>query len=164
MSDARPAERLLVLGLGNPILGDDGVGWRVAALAGERLAAAGQTIEVDCVAVGGLALMERLVGYDRVVLVDAVQGSGDRPGTVKVRALADIPSREAGHLDSAHDVPIMMALETGRTLGASLPREIAVVSVEAVRVDTFGEALTPAVADAVEEAADAVARCIAGHP
>ncbi len=161
MSGASTAERVLVLGIGNPILGDDGVGWRVAAAVGER--ADTKALEVDCVALGGLSLMERLVGYDRAILVDAFHGSGDPPGTLRARTLDEVPGREASHLDAAHDVPLRVALAAGRALGASLPAAITVVSVEAARVDTFGEGLTPAVAAAVPGAVRLVERLAAGE-
>ena len=51
----------LVIGLGNPILGDDGVGW-VVAEGIARLTEDRPEIEVDTVALGGLSLMERLTG------------------------------------------------------------------------------------------------------
>ncbi len=166
MSGASTAERVLVLGIGNPILGDDGVGWRVAVAVGERLdvtPAGAIPVEVDCVAVGGLSLMERLVGYDRAILVDAFHGSGDPPGTLRVRTLDEVPGRETSHLDSAHDVPLGVALEAGRRLGAVLPARVDVVSVEAARVDTFGELLTPAVDAAVPGAVRLVERLVAGR-
>jgi hydrogenase maturation protease len=167
MSGASTAERVLVLGVGNPILGDDGVGWCVALAVGEHLAgAAGQaaeTVEVDCVALGGLSLMERLVGYDRAILVDAFHGSGDPPGTVRARTLEEVPGREASHLDAAHDVPLRVALAAGRALGATLPAAITVVSVEAEQVDTFDEGLTPDVAAAVPGAVRLVERLAAGQ-
>ena len=164
MSAASTAERVLVLGVGNPILGDDGVGWRVAAAVGERLDTAppgGARVEVDCVAVGGLSLMERLLGYDRAILVDAFHGSGDPPGTLRVRRLAEVPGRETSHLDSAHDVSLRVALEAGRALGADLPERVVVVSVEAARVDTFGERLTADVDAAVPGAVRVVERLMA---
>lgn len=151
----------LVVGLGNPILSDDGVGWRVADALELRLAddevarAALGEVEIDRLAVGGLQLMERLVGYDRVVLADAII-DGSLPGTIWTKPLADVTSRLAGHLDSAHDVPLSAALAAGSTLGARLPAEVTVVGVAVSRVNEFGEELTPAVAAAVEPAVDAI--------
>jgi hydrogenase maturation protease len=151
----------LVVGLGNPILGDDGVGWRIVDALERRLAndgaarrAAGD-VELDRLAVGGLSLMERLVGYDRVVLADAILGP-DRPGTVFSRPLAQVASRLAGHLDSAHDAPLTEALSAGRALGARLPDEITVVGVAVLRVDEFDERLSPPVAAAVDVAVEAI--------
>jgi hydrogenase maturation protease len=163
-----PAGVTLVVGLGNPLLADDGVGWRVAQaliarlLADPALAAdpAFADVEVDHLAVGGLALMERLVGYRRAVLVDAMVTGEHPPGTVRRFAIADIPAHEATHLDSAHDASLATALAAGRSLGADLPTEIAIVAVEAVRVDEFGEQLTPEVEAAIPVALDAVLAAI----
>ena len=58
--------RTIVVGLGNPILGDDGVGWRVA----QAVQALAPEADVECQALGGLSLMERLVGYQRAIIVD----------------------------------------------------------------------------------------------
>lgn len=164
-----PSRATLVVGLGNPILGDDGVGWRVVEALADRLAVDGTArcdagdVELDRVAVGGLSLMERLVGYDRVVLVDAILGS-DRPGTLTVGSLAETACRLAGHLDSAHDAPLTEALSAGRALGAHLPDEINVVGIAVRQVDVFGERLSPAVAEAVDPAVDAILATLSRQP
>ena len=151
----------LVVGLGNPLLGDDGVGWRVIEaleerLAGCRGASPSVPVELDRLAVGGLALMERLVGYERVVLVDAVLTRRDLPGTVSCLPFTSVATRDASHLDSAHDAPLPVALAAGRALGAELPADITVVGIEARRVDVFDEELSPEVAAAVPVAVGAV--------
>ena len=154
--------RLLVLGLGNPILRDDGVGWRVVEEVQVRSAPArplsGATTntggaEFDCVALGGLALMERLVGYDRAVLVDAIQTRHGRPGAVYRLGLDDLPTLNA---NAVHDATLKAALELGRRLGAELPDDVAIIAVEAADVLSFGEGLSPAVEAAVPEAAELV--------
>ena len=165
---AEPAPTLVV-GLGNPILGDDGIGWWVVDALEARLAtderARGMAgdLELDRVAVGGLSLMERLVGYERVLLVDAILG-GEMPGTVSVGALAETVCHLAGHLDSAHDVSLPEALSTGRALGARLPDDITVVSVAVRDVDHFGEHLSPDVAGAVEVAVARVLDALGSQP
>jgi hydrogenase maturation protease len=150
--------RTLVIGLGNPILGDDGVGWKVAEAMGPRLAAdppRAQAVEVDYAALGGLSLMERLVGYDRAVIVDAVVTR--RPvGTVARYRLDDFPERGGANLTAVHDASLQTALALGRQLGAHLPRDVVVVGIEAERLCDFSEALTPAVAAAVPQAVGAV--------
>ena len=67
-----------------------------------------------------------------------------------------LPGHEAGHVDSAHDVTLAAALEAGRSLGAALPDEVVIVTIEAVRVHDVAEELTPAVAAAIPVARDAV--------
>lgn len=156
----------IVVGIGNPILGDDGIGWRVVeeverrwpvgAAAAGRIGSAPPAVEFLCVSLGGLSLMERLVGAGRAILVDAVT-TGDRPvGAVLVLPLAELVPGVAGHLDNAHDASLPVALAAGRSLGAELPAEITVVGIEAHRVDEFGEGLSPPVAAALPVAVEAV--------
>jgi hydrogenase maturation protease len=159
-----PTGVTLVVGLGNPLLADDGVGWRVAEAVRARLAgdpaltadARFAVVEVDQLAVGGLTLMERLVGCRRAILVDAMVTGEHPPGTVRRFSVADIPGREATHMDSAHDASLAIALAAGRSLGADLPADIVVVAIEAVRVDEFGEEMTPAVSAAIPGAVETV--------
>ncbi len=169
-SSARPAEvgatadrsgTTLVVGLGNPLRGDDGVGWRVADALREALAHRASdandigSVEVEQLAVGGLTLMEHLVGYRRAILVDALAGGAALPGTVTCQPLAELETRAAAHLDSAHDAPLPAALEAGRALGALLPSEIWAVGIEAVLHDRFDDRLTPEVESAVPAAVEA---------
>jgi len=163
---------VLVLGLGNPILGDDGVGWRVVEAAQEEWRRSADdrpltvdhrqssivnrqssAIEFDCFSLGGLALMERLVGYDRAVLVDAVRTQGGEPGAIYRLTLDDLPTL---HANSAHDASLKAALALGRQLGAKLPDEIVIFAVEAVNLYDFSETLSPPVAASVERAAELV--------
>ena len=160
---ARPAPvSTVVVGIGNPILGDDGIGWRVGEeverrwAAEPRAGAESPPVAFLCVSLGGLSLMERLVGAGRAILVDAVR-TGDRPlGTVIALPLAELVNGVSGHLDNAHDASLPVALAAGRSLGAELPAEITVVGIEALRVEEFGEELSPAVAAARPAAVEAV--------
>lgn len=144
----------IVVGLGNPLLADDGAGWLVAdevEAALERLGRA--DVMVDRLAVGGLTLMERLVGFRRAIIVDALAGAGESAGSVRLLSLDAIPGREASHLDSSHDVSLAGALEAGRALGADLPEAIEVVTIAAERVLDLGAPMTPAVEAAIPVAA-----------
>ena len=163
-----PAAPVLVLGLGNPLLGDDAVGWRVVEALELRLAApsppsevAGRTIETDVLAVGGIGLMERLAGAGRAILVDAIETGMAPPGTVRCRRLSEIPIRAATHLDGTHDTPLPIALAAGRALGAEIPDDILVVSIEAHRTDVFSTDRSPAVAAAVPRAVQAILTSVA---
>lgn len=145
--------KTLVLGLGNPILGDDGVGWRVAEIVARQIRDA--SVEVDYHAGGGLSLMERLVGYDRAILIDAVTAGGP-VGTVSRLRLDDLPDFSSVHTTSAHDASLQTALKLGQSMGAHLPETVMVVGVEAERLYDFDEQLTPTVAAAVPAAVEAV--------
>jgi len=142
--------RTLIIGLGNPLLRDDAVGLQVArrvraALAGRDDA---EVVEESC---GGLRLMERMVGYDRAILIDAIRG--DRtPGTVLTLDPREVHTQ---HSASAHDVNLPTALALGRRTGARLPSDdqLRIIAIEVEDVETFGEEMTPAVEAAVPRAA-----------
>jgi hydrogenase maturation protease len=95
--------------------------------------------------------MERMVGYDRAILVDAIQTVGGSPGEIYRLGLDDLPTL---HADAIHDASLKAALELGRRLGAELPRDITIIAVEAVDVLDFGDTLSPPVEAAVPAAVD----------
>jgi hydrogenase maturation protease len=142
--------KTLVVGLGNPILGDDGVGWRVAEEVKQKISI--QNVNVDCLSLGGISLMERLIGYDRAILIDAF--ALDEPvGSILVLKLSDLPHYSAFHTASTHDTSLQNAIELGKSMGAPLPDDITVVGVATNRVYDFSEELSPPIALAVPQAA-----------
>lgn len=155
--------RTLVIGLGNPILTDDGAGIYAARVV-ERVLPPDAKIDVTELAVGGLGLMEAMIGYERVVLIDAFWQPGGEPG--------QIVEFDAGHLPdtlntaSAHDVNLPTALRIGRRLGASLPsnEHIQIIGIQAREVLTFGDVPTPKVEAAIPEAAARVLQLLDTEP
>jgi len=144
----RPSS-VLVLGLGNPILGDDGIGWRVAEQVGSATAGCAAPVDVDCAALGGLSLMERMLGYGRVILVDSMWTGMQPEGSVSVYSLEDLPNPGAGHTTSPHDVSLKTALRTVEMMGAGVPRRVDVVTIETQACYDFSEALTPVATSAL---------------
>ena len=143
--------KILIVGLGNPILGDDGVGWRVAELVQEKVEDHSH-IHIEFLSLGGLSLMEHLIGYDHVILIDAIVTGNNPMGTVNAFPLDHLPNRALGHLTSAHDTTLQNALLVGLSMGAHLPKDIFVVTVESENVFDFSEELTPDVKSAVPKA------------
>ena len=153
MLDKHNEAKTLVIGLGNPIVSDDSVGLRVA----QRLTAVlGDRDDVDVTEDywGGLRLMERMAGYDRAIVVDAIC-TGGAPGTIHHLALDSIPTQRSA---SAHDVNLPTALAFGRQAGIPLPTDddIRLVGIEAEDVINFGERCTPAVEAAISRAVEEV--------
>jgi len=139
----------LVLGMGNPILSDDGVGLLVA----DRLRESPlpEDVEVALSEVGGLRLLELVRGFTRVIIIDALRSpaeSGRHPGEVHRYEAKDF---KGGHrYGSAHSIGLDTALEIGHKLGYDMPEEVTVFAIEAEDVETFGEDLSPPVAAAAE--------------
>ncbi len=138
--------KTLVLGLGNPLLRDDAVGLHVARRL-QSLLGGRPDVEVDEDYRGGLRLMERLIGFDRAIIVDAMC-SGANPGTVHRLTPDGVPTQ---HSASAHDANLRTALDLGRRAGAKLPSDdgIMLIGIEASDVLSFDETLTPEVEAAI---------------
>jgi len=149
--------KTLLLGLGNPILTDDGVGVLVVEQVRSRLPE-DTPIDITEVSVGGLTLMETMIGYDRVILVDAYQRlDGCCPGKVHKMTLDDLrlisPTQ---HSASPHDASLVTALETGRRMGLQLPQDITIFAIEVENVMEFSVNPTPSVAAVIPQVTEAV--------
>jgi hydrogenase maturation protease len=152
-------EKTLIIGLGNPILTDDGVGIYTAR-AIQTMLSAETDVDIIELSVGGLALMEAMIGYERVILIDALWSPPDEVGQVYLFDAKHLP--ETLNTCSTHDVDLPTALRLGRTIGASLPddSQISIVAITVNRVLDFGESLTAKVKAAIPIARDSVQECI----
>jgi hydrogenase maturation protease len=149
MTTMRAGDRTIVIGLGNPILRDDSVGLRVVRALRSYLEGH-PDVEVAEDSHGGLRLMERLIGFRRAIVVDAIV-SGARPGTLHVLTVEGPATQRSA---SAHDVDLPTALAVGRKAGAQLPESenILLLAIEAEDVLNFGEQLSPAVEATIPQA------------
>jgi hydrogenase maturation protease len=143
--------KTLILGLGNPLLGDDAIGLLVAGHLRERLQGR-DDVDVQEDETGGLRLMERLTGYQHAIIVDAIV-SGGTPGTIRTLESGELPTQRTA---IAHGIDLPRALELGRTLGLPMPSRVRVVAIEAASVLEFRHDMTPEVSAALDPAIDAV--------
>lgn len=144
----------MILGLGNPILSDDGVGCRVAAALKEKI----KMLDVNIVeaAIAGLDLIELFTGYDRAIVIDAIQTEKGTPGKIYRFGPDSLPSTR--HAGNPHDVNIATALELGKKLNIKVPQEIIFYAIEAEDLTSFSEDCTPSVKKAIPECAAMVLR------
>jgi hydrogenase maturation protease len=132
--------KTLVVGVGSTIRGDDGVGVEVVRRLRDRVT----DDQVDYIELGtaGLALLDRVEGYERLILVDAIV-TGGKPGTVVELTGEEVAS--SAHLGAGHEAGLPTVLELGQKLSKVMPREVIVIAVEAADLDSFSETLTPEV-------------------
>jgi hydrogenase maturation protease len=151
--------KTLVVGLGNPILTDDGVGVKVAYRLSEILPShlRSETTVTEA-SVGGLRLMELMINYDRAIIIDAlIQPEGNQPGKIRRMTLDDLKKiSPTQHSASAHNTTLVTALETGKQLGFTLPEEVIIYAIEVENVLDFSERPTDAVADVIPKVTNAV--------
>lgn len=140
--------RTIVIGLGNPVITDDGVGIKAArALKGAHALTLPEGTDIEEAYAGGLGLLDLMEGYERAIIIDAMVTGDKAPGTVQRLCLSELPVTR--NIVCSHDTGLTTALEMGRLLGMAVPSEISIWGIEAQDVETFGEELTADVAKAV---------------
>jgi hydrogenase maturation protease len=139
--------KTLVLGLGNPILSDDGVGIQVAHEVANQLNNPQVTVAETSAA--GLSLLDSIVGYDKVIIIDAIQTKEGNTGQIYRMGIEDFSLTK--HFSSPHQVNLVTALELGKMLNLAMPQEITIFAVEAKDITNFSEKCTPKVEQAIPE-------------
>lgn len=135
--------KYLVLGLGNDLLADDAVGIQaVRDLAGELSGKA------DCIESGlhGVALIDLFIGYDRAIIIDAVQTGRHPPGTILELVPDDLKTVAS---PSPHYTGLPEMIELARKMRLPFPREIRILAVEVGDVTTVGGSMSPPVTRAL---------------
>ena len=132
--------RALVVALGNDILCDDGVGLHAARLLRWVLPK-----NVDIIETGeaGFALLELITGYDRVLILDAIQTHKYPPGTVLQYDRANFAAilSPSPHYAGLPDLEVL-----AQRTGIDFPTTILILAMEVEDMRHIGEELSPSVA------------------
>lgn len=146
------APSILLLGVGNPLMHDDGIGPRVV-----ELLASGydfpEDVEILDAGTMSLAILSLLAGRDHLIVVDAVRATGHAAGAVMRLSPDQLAPSQVHH--TMHDVALADVLQAADIIG-SAPSTVAVVAVQIQDVEEWSEALSPAVEASVPIAAAAV--------
>jgi hydrogenase maturation protease len=140
----------IVLGVGNPVLTDDAVGFRVARLIKE----AKPELTVIETGEAGLTLLELVDGYERVIIIDSVKTGHGQPGTLYQLTLDQI--NPAWNFCSTHGIDIKMAFTLGRKLDYKLPAKLSIYGIEVEDNKNFGEKCTEKVEQSIPDIAQEI--------
>ena len=132
---------VLILGIGNEILTDDGIGPKlVQSLDKSRLPA---HISYESASLGGLELLEIIQDFDTVFFIDAIRTLKDDPGSVYCYTPDDF--KETLHLSNLHDINFLTALELGRRTGMKIPSSIKIIAIEIKEDRVFSNSFSPVI-------------------
>ena len=146
-------KKTIILGVGNPILRDDGVGIHVAEELKKQIKK--PDITIDNAFTGGMNLLDLMVDHDRAILIDAVKRKEGKLGDVNIFDLGEL---SAFHTCNPHDVSLPQALDLAKKLGHKrIPNDIKLVGINIGEFNSeFGEELSSEIAKAVPKAVDLV--------
>ena len=147
-------DKVLVAGLGNPLMADEGVGVHTVRELQRRAA---QFPHVDFVdlGTGGLTVLHAMAGRSKAVFIDCAF-MDEPPGTIRRFAPEDAVSAKPILTTTAHAGDLLQTIELSRALG-ECPEEIVIFGIQPARVGP-GPDLSPALAEHLTEYANAVAR------
>lgn len=150
--------KTVVLGLGNTVLRDDGVGIYTARALRDELGGEADVIEAE---LAGMDLIEMMRGYDRAIIIDAIQLDDEEPGTVFRLRPDDM--RITPRLASFHDIDIVTALALGNHLGFHMPADVVIYAVQVKDARTLEEGCTPPVESIITRLVQEIACSIRGE-
>ena len=140
--------KTLVLGIGNDILGDDGVGIHIARAIASRIDNSDVTVEETGAA--GLSLLERIKGYERLIIADAILTHDTEVGKIHRLTLKDLA--QTNDSVTPHEAALRTTLEIGNNLfPGEMPHDVVVFAVQTHDVDQVTGKMSEAVKAAVPE-------------
>jgi hydrogenase maturation protease len=146
--------RTLVLGIGNSILGDDGVGVRVAQAVASKIK--DDSIDVMDVNVDGLNLFDFILGYDRLVVIDAIVTEDGEIGEI-YRLKPEQICSPSGSAISPHHYTLASTIEIGnRLFPREIPQDVVVFAINTEDASTITEEMSEKVREAVPRAVNLV--------
>ncbi|MEM1658774.1 MAG: hydrogenase maturation protease [Candidatus Jordarchaeales archaeon] len=147
--------KIFVIGVGNYLLGDEGVGIHVVNKL--REVTLPSCVEVVDGGVGGLFLLEFFEKAEKVILIDAVLGGG-KPGDVYVLRAKELEESGVKSLTSSHDVDIQMLVKVAREMEV-LP-ELFLVGVEPKNYREIGINLSREVEEAMPKVIEIILKLV----
>jgi hydrogenase maturation protease len=135
---ANKSAKTAIVGLGNPSHGDDGVGPVVGRRVYDLLRGKAN-VDFFEHAASAFGLVERLTGYQRAVIVDALSGVQAEVGTV---SRVEIQEPSSWSFLSFHTAGFQDILTLARLIGLEVPSTIVVYGIAIKEPETFSEKLS----------------------
>jgi len=137
----------LILGIGNDILTDDGIGPKIVTELKNDIHK--DHVSFMTAATGGLDILELIKDYNRVIIIDAIKTKDGIPGTIYYLTPSNF--KETLHISSFHDVSFLTALKVAERLDIPIPEQIDIIAIEIIEDLTFSTEFSQPIADKYEE-------------
>jgi hydrogenase maturation protease len=146
----------LLIGLGNPIMGDDGVGIYVVRMLKQKFQSK-SNLEFKELSVGGLRLVEEMLGYEEVIIVDSIESDASQVG--QIREFSPGQFKDTEQTSSPHVTNFATAFELYRKLEPSeIPDKVRIFTIGISSEFTFREGLSPSVQEAASKLVGMIGR------
>ncbi len=156
-SPSKPPDKsatVLLLSMGNDIMGDDGAGFVAAQMLKEKFA--GKVDFIETIETG-LSLLDLIAGYERVLLLDTIVMDHHDPGAILEFSPDDF-SKVPG--PSSHYLSLPVIIELANRLAIDFPKEINILAINIRQPAAFSRELTPTIQRATPEYVKAAAQIL----
>lgn len=131
--------KTLVVGLGNPILSDDGIGTIIVNDLRKKL---DHTLfDFATENISSLEIINLIQGYENLIVIDGKMTSNGIPGDITIFSVTDYYG--LSHLDNYHDVSFRDMIKLGKSLNLEIPERIQIIAVEIAEDKLFSKNLSP---------------------
>ncbi len=157
--------KTLVLGLGNDLYGDDGVGLLVVRKLKEEMAGTpnrseqGPWVDFEECCLSGISILDVISGYDDLVIIDTIKRPDPLTGRIHIMEENDLRAIPG---PSPHYVSVPQMLAIGRASGLHVPARVRVVAVEAVNILEFSAGLSAEMQKSIPSIVKKVKEVLAG--
>ena len=135
--------KTLILGLGNTILCDDGVGIRIAQEIKRRC----KNIDIIEASAAGFRVIDEIIGYEKLILIDSIKTECIKPGTLHKYSFNEF--NKTKHHSQPHDISFIEAFEIIKQHGDKVPSIVEIYAVEVSDTTTLSEKCTIEVENAI---------------
>lgn len=141
--------KTILLGIGNPILGDDGIGIKILQILKKRIT--NNDIVFEEAMTGGMNLLDIIKGFQKAILIDAIYDRQAPLGSVKRLSIHDCATV---HSCNPHDVSLAEAIQLATKLGEeNIPKEIIIIGIVLHETPVeFTEKISPKIAESIPKA------------
>lgn len=127
--------RIMILALGNDIMGDDGAALAAAKILQKEF---GSVIDIFEIASAGFMLLDLMEGYDKVLIIDTIL-STNAPGNIRELSVKELIGRESS---SPHYAGLPEIIDLAEKLDLNFPDEIRILVIEIEDAFTIRQGLS----------------------
>ena len=131
-------QKTLILGIGNPLLSDDGIGTRIVQDLEGKLDS--DVFDFFSVYVCGMDLINIIQGYENLLVIDGKITQTGNPG--EITFYTDQNYEGMAHMDNYHDISFRDLIKLGRDIGLDIPNKIHIIAIQIVEDKTFSKELS----------------------
>ena len=149
-------KKIIVLGLGNPLLSDDSVGLYIIDLLKNKYSQICSSVVFKKNYSGGIDLLYDLAGFEKAIIIDSICTGETTPGSCHEFNVENLNLNSQTGLIDSHGMNFRTVLEFGEKCGYTMPKEITIYGIEGNEFVQFSEKPTSVVLNGLKSSVETI--------